>query len=348
MGELGPYLLTFTPILKEKVWGGQRLSRYGKHLEPGKSYGESWELADLGSTSTSGGGGGAARSVIANGPLEGKTIGEVVRAWGPALLGERAWERVSAEGSPPAFPLLIKLLDANEHLSVQVHPSPEYAAAHPDAHLKTESWLVLEAEATGTSGDPVIFKGIRAGTDSASFASAIEAGTVVDHLLSEPAVPGECHTLPSGTCHALGAGVLVLEVQTPSDTTFRVYDWASEYGRSGRELHVEQARACLSFDGAPEPRAARLASGQRQGELARTDWYAIDGVACPSGGQLGLGPGACAVVVGTRGSGWLSTGSGVAVGLDPGRVVLVPASLAGSTVLTAGTSGLDAAIVTVL
>jgi hypothetical protein len=129
----------FEPILLEKVWGGRRLERYGKKLPPGKLIGESWEVADLPATSESGAGGGPARSVIANGALAGRTLHDALELWGEGLLGPK----------PPwpggAYPLLVKFLDARENLSVQVHPSPAYAAAHPGAHLKTECWYVLQA-----------------------------------------------------------------------------------------------------------------------------------------------------------------------------------------------------------
>ena len=140
------------------------------------------------------------------------------------------------------FPLLVKYLDAREHLSVQVHPSPDYAKSHEGAHLKTESWLILDADEGA-----MLYKGLKPGTSGADLQRAIESGTVPDLLIAEPAVVGQCHTLPSGTVHALGAGVLVAEVQTPSDTTFRVYDWAKEYGRDGRELHIDQALECADL-----------------------------------------------------------------------------------------------------
>ena len=128
----------------------------------------------------------------------------------------------------------------NDNLSVQVHPDDAYVRRHPEARLKSEAWHILDAQPGS-----VIYAGLKPGVDRDSFAQAIEDGTVVDKLVAIPAVPGECHYLPSGTCHALGAGVLVAEVQTPSDTTFRVWDW----GRTSRELHIEQALECIDFSG---------------------------------------------------------------------------------------------------
>lgn len=260
-----PYPLIFEPILKEKVWGGRRLERYGKKLPVGAMIGESWEIADLASTAASGGGGGAARSVIANGPLAGKTLHDAIELWGEDLLGST---KLTPEGN---FPLLIKFLDARENLSVQVHPSPAYAAAHPEAHLKTECWYVMEAEP-----DSVIYKGIKPGVTSEQFAAHIKDGTVVDDLIAVAAVSGECHNLPSGTVHALGAGVLVAEVQTPSDTTFRVYDWVLEYGRPERELHIEQALECAEFG--PAPGATVSGSFAPEPHMAKTDFFRINDI----------------------------------------------------------------------
>ncbi len=228
------YPLRFNPIYKEKVWGGRMLEKLGRSL-PGLTnalIGESWELADLGQSSPSGGGGGQERSVIANGPLAGQTLREAVERYGDTLMG-----RLTTTDSGD-FPLLVKFLDAQQPLSVQVHPSPAYARAHPDAHLKSEAWYIVEAKPGA-----VIYKGVREGVTPEQFRQAINDGGVEKLMIPVPVKPGDCHYLPSGTCHALGPGILVAEVQTPSDTTFRVYDW----GREGRELHVDQALQCICF-----------------------------------------------------------------------------------------------------
>ncbi len=236
------YPLKFEPIYKEKVWGGRTLEKLGRSLPTGQKIGESWELADLAATSASGGGGGAERSRVRNGPLAGKTLREVIDIYGPRLLGRLP---VNDAGE---FPLLVKFLDASENLSVQVHPSPEYARSHPEAHLKSEAWYVVDC----VPGS-VIYKGVKPGTTPEDFRRAIESNHVEELMIAVPVKPGDCHYLPSGTCHALGAGILVAEVQTPSDTTFRVYDW----GRTGRELHVEQALACIDFSGGGPANARR-------------------------------------------------------------------------------------------
>lgn len=353
------YPLILEPILKPKVWGGRRLAEYGKQLPPDQPTGESWELADLGSTSTSGGGGDSAHSVISNGALAGKTIADAIKQWGTDLLGDA---KLSEAGG---FPLLVKYLDAREHLSIQVHPSPEYAKAHPEAHLKTESWFILDAQPDADGNPPVIYKGFQEGVTADDLKKAIENGTVPDIMRTELAVPGHCHTLPSGTVHALGAGVLVAEIQTPSDTTFRVYDWAKEYNRAGRELHIDQAVQCASFEHPPvaEHAEAFLADdmanlstmppkiGSTRHRVASTDFYTIDIVSasCESVPLAAKAEDRNAPIVVML----LKTmGASVATKdaehqLEAGQTVLIPASIANECTLRAG-PGTEAVIARVV
>jgi mannose-6-phosphate isomerase len=315
------YPLVLQPRFYEKVWGGRGLAQLGKAIPAGANIGESWELADMPRTSASGAGGGAARSVVDNGVMAGRTLSEVVSAWGEGLLGP---SRLSDEGG---FPLLVKFLDARENLSVQVHPSPAYAAAHPGAKLKTECWYIL-----GCEPGAVIYKGIKPGVTREQYARAIADNTVMSLMIAEPAVVGECHNLPSGTCHALGAGVLVAEVQTPSDTTFRVFDW----GRVGRELHVEPALACIDFPPVPAPRATKLREGEACARLVTTEFFTLDQARPGAGEALRIGyDGRCFVLMVLAGGGVLRDARGgsrfAPVRVSRGQTVLIPASIAGET-----------------
>ena len=238
------YPLKFSPIYIDKVWGGRALEKCGRVLPGGKDklIGESWELADLRQTSTSGAGGGAEHSVVSNGPFKGETITELTKQFGESILGHVP---LSSEGG---FPLLVKILDAEDNLSVQVHPNQVYANTHKNAFLKSECWYVLYAEPNA-----VIYKGVKDGVTDEEFRKAIADNTVEDLLISVPVKVGDCHYIPSGTCHSLGKGIVAAEVQTPSDTTFRVYDW----GRVGRELHIEQAMECIKL-GPPDVTRSEL------------------------------------------------------------------------------------------
>jgi len=230
--------LIFRPIFKPKPWGGRRIeSILGKTLPPGEAIGESWELADLEDD----------QSVVASGPSAGKTLGALVRDWGRDLIG----------GAPLVdgrFPLLLKFLDAREALSVQVHP--DEAAAQTlggRVRVKHEAWYVIDAEPGA-----VIYRGLRPGVAIDDLRRAVDDGAVESVLQRIPVRKGDCYYLPSGTIHALGAGALVAEVQTPSDVTYRLYDWNRVDPASGapRELHLEQALACVSVE-PPDPGVER-------------------------------------------------------------------------------------------
>jgi len=315
-------------MLLEKVWGGRKLAGFGKKLPGGVNVGESWEIADLGSTAPSGAGGGARRSVIANGSLAGKTVHAAMSQWGTALLGSAA---PTAAGG---FPLLVKLLDAREHLSVQVHPSPEYAAAHPDATPKTECWFVLAAEPGERGEEPVIFKGFKPGVTEADYRDAIGAGTVPELMNAVPAVVGEMHDLPTGTIHALGAGVVVAEVQTPSDTTFRVFDWIVKYNRPARELHIEEALESTLFE---EPPEAISAAGD--GVLVSKETFCVRQLLAHCEEKAIAEPGVCAAVMmlQTMGASLASKSEAFnEITMDAGTTVLIPAACAEDVVLRGG------------
>ena len=238
------YPLKFKPRFVEKMWGGRKIETVlGKPLPPGKPIGESWELYDFppGVVDDSAD---WISAEIANGPLTGRTLHWVVGEFGKSLTGDVP---LAPQGQ---FPILIKFLDAKEDLSVQVHPPKEYADAHAGAHLKSEAWYIVQ-------NDPAarILKGLRPGVTRESFQQSIDRGESDQLIRSIPVKPGHCHYLPSGTVHALGAGILVAEVQTPSDTTFRVFDFNRVDPSTGKQrtLHVKQAMECIDFSGKNDP-----------------------------------------------------------------------------------------------
>jgi len=250
--------LRFEPIFKRRIWGGRTLeTMFGKALPPDEPIGESWELADLEED----------QSVVAEGPVAGRTLGELVREWGPDLLGRAGL----FEGR---FPLLIKFLDARQHLSVQVHPDQAYAQRHGGAvRAKNEAWYILHAEPEGC-----IWRGLHPGVQREQFRAAIQEGSVDTLMQHIPVRPGQCYYLPSGTLHTLGAGVVVAEIQTPSDTTFRVFDWNRVDSKTGRprELHVEQALECIHL-------GSEQAPAQEQRSHLGSVWTTVTRlVTCPS------------------------------------------------------------------
>jgi len=221
------YPLKFKPIYKQRIWGGQKLNDvFGKELPAGQKIGESWELADLPED----------KSLIANGELAGLTLRSAIEQYPKEITGD--------EDFPLPFPLLIKILDAEDVLSVQVHPDPDTCRRMGKGDPKTECWYIIAAEPGA-----VIYKGLKKGVTKEKFAEAIEEGTVDETLVKLPVRAGECHFLPAGTAHAVGPGLLIAEIQTPSDTTYRVFDWnrVDDTGKA-RELHVAEALESINFN----------------------------------------------------------------------------------------------------
>lgn len=229
---MNPIPVVFDPIFKTRPWGGRRLeSLLHKHLPPGQAIGESWELVSLAGD----------ESRVRGGPLAGTRLRELLALWGRQSLGD-------AEPVDGEFPLLIKFLDAAQDLSIQVHPKPAQRGGADPAGVKHEAWYVMHAEPGAR-----ILAGARDGATQADFERAAGRAETANLLRSWPARAGDCFYLPSGTPHALGAGIVVAEIQTPSDVTYRLYDW-DRLGTDGRrrELHLEAGLANLRLDVGPD------------------------------------------------------------------------------------------------
>ncbi len=249
------YPLQFKPILKQYLWGGRRLETLlGKNLGSGEHYAESWEVVDHGED----------QSVVLNGALTGSTLHELVQQYGEELVGPAGVGR-------GRFPLLLKFLDAQRDLSVQVHPNDEQAAKlRPPDFGKTEAWYVVHADPGSR-----IYAGLKAGVDRGTFERAIEEGRVAGCLHVVEPHAGDCIFIPAGTIHALGAGIVVAELQQSSDTTYRIDDWG-RVGTDGkpRELHIAEALQVIDFERGPVAPQTRdeTKSGARR-ELVRCDAF---------------------------------------------------------------------------
>jgi mannose-6-phosphate isomerase len=221
------YPLTFHPIFKERVWGGRKLEQlYHKPLPPGATIGESWEISDRPGDV----------NVIANGPLAGKDLHWLMEHHERELLG-------NARSLNGRFPLLIKLLDAEEKLSLQVHP-PANKAAELGGEPKTEMWYIADA-APGAE----LYAGLKKGVTRRDFEQKIKTGEVAECFHPIPVHKGDVMFLPSGRVHAIGGGLVIFEIQQNSDTTYRVFDW-NRVGLDGkpRELHVDKSLASIDFN----------------------------------------------------------------------------------------------------
>lgn len=229
----GQLLFVLEPQYREKVWGGRRLRRGG-----GPPVGEAWVAFE--------------ESRVAGGPAAGRTVAELVAEYGAGLLGADAVARFGRR-----FPLLVKLLDCADWLSVQVHPDDEQARrmVGPGQSGKSEAWHFLEVE-----GRARIIAGVRPGTSRDDLEGAIREGRVGEVARELEVSAGDTLYIPAGTLHALGPGMLLYEVQQASDTTYRVYDWDRPAG-AGRELHIEEAAAVTDPGLNPSPVPARISPG---------------------------------------------------------------------------------------
>jgi len=225
--------LHLAPLLVAKPWGGRRLVGAGPGPAHDVAVGERWEVADLPAANASG----VARpcTPVVTGPFAGRSLAELIASQRDELLGGAA----DLDGR---FPLLLKLLDVREPLSVQVHPPEAYVARHPDVALKTETWVVLDADPGAE-----VMVGLADGVTLTQVRDALGTAELPTLLRHQPAVVGAVHHLPAGTIHAVGGGVLLAEVQTPSDTTFRLYDWTRELGRPPRPLRLEEGFEALQL-----------------------------------------------------------------------------------------------------
>lgn len=302
------YPLTFKPIFQERIWGGQALERlYSKPIPAGKIIGESWEICDRPE----------AQSEIANGPLAGKPLHWLMEHRAKELLGK-------ARALNGRFPLLVKILDAEDRLSLQVHP-PAGKASHFGGEPKTEMWFITDAKP-----DAALYVGLRKGVTREDFEQRIKSGTVAECFHRVPVRSGDSMFLPSGRVHAIGAGLVIFEIQQNSDTTFRVFDWnrVDAQGKP-RQLHVAESLECIDFNDF-EPSALRSKPAANQfGPMVETlvsdPLFTVESVILPKGATFQLDLETCAVVALVSGSAEIQ--GELEVTLRPGEFCLLPAAL---------------------
>lgn len=318
MDDLARQPLRFDPILRQLIWGGRRLGTVlGKPLGEANDYAESWEVSDYKD----------AVSIVCEGPLRGTTLRELVRTRPAELMGGNLSAR-------DQFPLLVKFIDASETLSVQVHPDDAKGKVLAGDNGKTETWVIVDA-APGSR----IYAGLKPGVTREAFAAAIEAGSVEPLLHRFTPRPGDCVMIEAGTVHAIGAGVLLAEIQQMSDATFRVHDWG-RVGSDGkpRELHVRQALESTDFTRGPVdplvPTEGNGGHGNRREGLSRCPYFALD--RWTLGGPQPIGEaGRFTIAMGLRGAASVCHGD-VSVQLKFGQTLLLPAALGPCTVVPTG------------
>lgn len=223
------YPLKFEPRYKQRVWGGDNLEQiFGRETPSEQKIGESWELSSLEGD----------ESVVCEGRLEENELPELVEVFMGDLVGDSVYAKFGLE-----FPVLVKFLDVNENLSVQVHPDNALALERHGCMGKTEMWYIVEARPGAKIG-----LGFKAGVTFEDYKKALELGNVEDLLNEIEVFKGDCFFIPAGTVHYIGGGIVLAEVQQTSDITYRVYDWGREKGDNPREIHVDLAAEAMNFE----------------------------------------------------------------------------------------------------
>lgn len=230
------YPLKFKPIFKERIWGGNKLeTRFGKNLEGKTNIGESWELSAVDDDV----------SVVENGPLAGNDLQELIEIYMDNLVGEKIYEKFGTE-----FPLLIKLIDANTDLSIQVHPNDKKSKERHDAFGKTEMWVALDDKE-----NPKLISGFNKDTNQEEFQKKLNDGTLTELFNYEQVNKGDVFFVPAGRVHAICSGNLIAEIQQTSDVTYRIYDYNRKDSNGiGRELHLDWALDVIDYKKAEHPR----------------------------------------------------------------------------------------------
>lgn len=302
--------IRFDPIFRSYIWGGDRLAAQLGKKPPGSGiWSESWEIVDHRE----------GESVVAEGPFAGWTLRQLIESFPIEVIGRDAPKE--------RFPLLLKYLDCQRVLSVQVHPDDTYGLKMPQPDRgKTEAWYVIDAEP-----DAKLYAGLKSGVDRQTLVSAIENGQTEAclHVLSPK--PGDCVFIPSGTVHALGEGLLVAEIQQASDCTFRLFDW-DRVDKDGqpRQLHIEQALEVIDFERGPIEFVARSTVADRGSRmLVHCDKFTLEEFSCS--GSYSLGSEQLSIVTVPRGTAVVKTEGGETV-LLRGQTVLIPFACRNTTI----------------
>lgn len=223
------YPLQFEPILKERIWGGTKLKTNLNKPITSANTGESWEISTVENDV----------SIIANGALKGKSLNEVISEFPEAMLGFKVYERFGKQ-----FPLLFKYLDARQDLSIQVHPNNELAKQRHDSFGKAEMWYIVQADVNSR-----LIVGFKKNSNREEYLKQIRDNTIVDILDTKQVNQGDVFFLDTGTIHAIGAGIIVAEIQQTSDITYRIYDFDRvDATGNKRELHVDLSLEALNYE----------------------------------------------------------------------------------------------------
>ncbi len=304
------YPLKFKPIFKERIWGGTKLQTvYGKDLGGKENIGESWELSSVEGDV----------SVVANGELEGNSLEELIEIYMDEVVGEKVFDKFGKE-----FPLLIKFLDANADLSVQVHPNDELAEQKHHAYGKTEMWYVIDDQE-----NPTVINGFNQDTNREEVERKIENNTITDLLNVDAVKKGEAVFMPSGRIHALCKGSFVAEIQQTSDITYRVYDYdRKDKDGNKRDLHIDHALDALDYSKVELPVIKPEEQLNTPVELASCEYFTTNVLEFDASVEKDYMPiDSFVILIGIEGEMVVGESNGKAETLKAGEVILLPAAL---------------------
>lgn len=249
------YPIKFEPILKERIWGGEKLIKTFKKNSEKTNIGESWEISDVKGDV----------SIVSNGALKGKSLKELVKTYKTEFVGEKVYKQFGEN-----FPILIKFIDAKTPLSIQVHPSNELAKMRHNSFGKNEMWYVMDVD-----NDSELIVGFNRKVDKEKYVDSLEKGEVLDILNTEKVKPGDTFYIPTGRVHAIGSGAVIAEIQQTSDITYRIYDYERVDKTTGdqRELHTELAVDAIDYNVYDNYKANYVLTENSASELVHSSYF---------------------------------------------------------------------------
>lgn len=308
MDKTALYPMGFGPILKQMIWGGNRILSYKGLVLNMSNIGESWELSGVPGN----------ESVVSNGEFAGRTITELIKEYGAELLGRHVYETYGEN-----FPLLIKFIDARDDLSIQVHPDDAMAqAVHCQPFGKTEMWYVVSADK-----EAHLMSGLSAEITPEEYVARVENNTITDVLCDYKVASGDVFFLPAGRVHSIGKGCFIAEIQQTSDLTYRIYD----FGRLGldgkpRELHTELAKDAIDYSVSEDYRTAYTAVQNEETQLVECEYFKTNLLDLTEPLSVDVkSKDSFMIVICLEGLGKLKDSEGNVVALKQGETVLVPA-----------------------
>lgn len=304
------YPIKFEPVYKQILWGGKNIEKHFKRKVPYEKVAESWELCcrDDG------------MGIAANGAFKGRSLSEIIQDNSASILGDRVAEKYRG-----FFPLLIKTIDANDRLSVQVHPDDDYAKKHGESNGKNEIWYIIDCKP-----DAKLIYGLKPDITKEKFLKAIEDKKIGSTLNEVSVKPGDTIFIPAGTVHAILDGILISEIQQNSNTTYRIYDWDRvDKNGKGRELHLNQALDVINFGFKPKistPVVLEKNDRYLHRRISLSDYFTIDEIVLETEFESCTDKNSLAVISNVQGSGEIEYDGGK-VQINLGDTVLLPAYL---------------------